>query len=112
VRGRSITLRVNYRTSHQIRRQADLLLPSEISDVDGNTESRKGAVSVFNGSEPQIRIFDSIGEEVSAVATWIQQLSAEGFQPEEIGIFVRSEAQLDWAQQAAVQAGLTHLNLF
>jgi hypothetical protein len=27
VRGRSQTLRINYRTSHQIRRQADRLLP-------------------------------------------------------------------------------------
>lgn len=111
VRGRSITLRVNYRTSHQIRRQADRLLPPEISDVDGNTESRKGAVSVFNGPEPQIQIFDSIGEESSAVATWIQQLSAEGFKPEEIGIFVRSVAQLDRAQQAAKQAGFEAFQL-
>jgi ATP-dependent exoDNAse (exonuclease V) beta subunit len=33
VRGRSSTLRINYRTSHQIRKQADRLLGSEISDV-------------------------------------------------------------------------------
>ena len=39
IRGRSQTLKVNYRTSHQIRRQADRLLPSETSDVDGNTRS-------------------------------------------------------------------------
>ena len=105
VRGRSITLRVNYRTSHQIRRQADRLLPPEISDVDGITESRKGAVSVFNSPEPAIQVFDSTDKESAAVASWIQQLSDEGFQPEEVGIFVRSEAQLDRAQQAVKQAG-------
>ena len=33
VRGRSQILRVNYRTSHQIRRQADRLLPSVLADV-------------------------------------------------------------------------------
>ena len=38
VRGRSHTLRINYRTSHQIRRQADRLLPAELADVDGNAE--------------------------------------------------------------------------
>ena len=42
IRGRSQTLRINYRTSHQIRRHADRLLHAELSDVDGNTESRKG----------------------------------------------------------------------
>ena len=42
VRGRSQILRVNYRTSHQIRRQADRLLPSALADVDGVTEQRGG----------------------------------------------------------------------
>ena len=49
VRGRSHTLRINYRTSHQIRTHADRLLPTSIADVDGNAETRKGTVSVFNG---------------------------------------------------------------
>ena len=40
VRGRAKTLHVNYRTSHQIRRQADLLLAPELADVDGNVEER------------------------------------------------------------------------
>ena len=52
VRGRSHTLRINYRTSHQIRRQADRFLPPELSDVDGNAERRGATVSVFNGPAP------------------------------------------------------------
>ncbi|MBX3630087.1 MAG: ATP-dependent helicase [Nitrosomonas sp.] len=57
VRGRSRTLNINYRTSHQIRSQADRLLGPEVSDVDGNVESRKGTVSVFNGPEPTIHSY-------------------------------------------------------
>jgi hypothetical protein len=57
VRGRSSTLRVNYRTSHQIRTQADRLLPGAIADVDGNEESRKGTISVFDGPSPEIHRF-------------------------------------------------------
>src|SRR5579885_3154788 len=57
VRGRSRTLTVNYRTSHQIRMQADRLLGPEVADVDGNTEYRRGTVSVFNGPPPDIRTF-------------------------------------------------------
>jgi hypothetical protein len=49
LRGRSSTLKVNYRTSHQIRTQADRLLDSEITDVDGNVEDRSGTVSLFDG---------------------------------------------------------------
>ena len=47
--GRSRTLRVNYRTSHQIRTHADRLLGPEVSDVDGIREDRTDTVSVFNG---------------------------------------------------------------
>jgi hypothetical protein len=54
MRGRSKTLRVNYRTSHQIREQADRLLEPEIVDVDGNREERRHTVSVFNGPTPKI----------------------------------------------------------
>ena len=55
VRGRSYTLRINYRTSHQIRAQADRLLPPTLADVDGNAEDRRGTVSVFNGPAPTDR---------------------------------------------------------
>ena len=55
VRGRSRTLKINYRTSHQIRRRSDLLLGAEIEDADGNSEERSGAISVFSGPEPTIR---------------------------------------------------------
>ena len=47
VRGRSQTLKINYRTSHQIRQQADLLLGAEAADVDGNVEDRRGTISAF-----------------------------------------------------------------
>ena len=68
IRGRSHTLRVNCRTSHQIRRQADRLLPPETSDVDGNTDRRAGTVSVFNGADPIIRVLPSPQEETAAIA--------------------------------------------
>ncbi len=107
VRGRSSTLRVNYRTSHQIRRQADLLLDAEMQDVDGVIETRGGTVSVFNGSEPDVRVFSSEREETSAVAEWIRARIAEGIVPGEIGVFVRSSEQVARATEAVVGAGLS-----
>ena len=52
VRGRSSTLKVNYRTSHQTRTAADRLLPPSVRDVDGAGDERAGTVSVFNGPPP------------------------------------------------------------
>lgn len=105
IRGRSRTLRINYRTSHQIRMQADRLLAPELSDVDGNTEDRRGTVSVFNGPIPVVEAFDSPEEESKAVGDWIQARLDEDFQPHEIGVFVRSSAQLPRAHNAIQTIG-------
>lgn len=107
VRGRSRTLRINYRTSHQIRMQADRLLGPELSDVDGNAEERRGTISVFNGPPPVIKALNSHEEEIETVAQWMSERIGEGIKPHEIGLFVRSAAQLDRAQAAVKQAGLT-----
>ena len=106
IRGRSRTLRVNYRTSHQIRSQADRLLGSTVNDVDGNIENRSDTISVFNGPLPKISSFKSEGEEANAVSNWILDCVKMGIHHHEIGIFVRSESQLDRAESALRLAGL------
>jgi len=105
IRGRSRTLRVNYRTSHQIRTQADRLLGPVVTDVDGNSETRSDTVSVFNGPPPIIRTFKSEREEVRSVGDWIAEQSRTGVMPHEFGVFVRSTAQLDRARAAVKHAG-------
>jgi len=106
IRGRSRTLRINYRTSHQIRLQADRLLDPEISDVDGNAEERKGTISVFNGPKPKIEVLDTREEEIETLAQWLSGLKDEGLQPHEMGIFVRSPTELERAVAAVEKAGL------
>jgi superfamily I DNA/RNA helicase len=112
IRGRSRTLHINYRTSHQIRMRADLLLGPELSDVDGNTEERRGTVSVFNGPAPAIATYGTPDEEISAVGAWLATRAAEGVAegvaPHEMGVFVRSEAEIDRACRAVSAAGLPY----
>ena len=111
VRGRSRTLRINYRTSHQIRRQADRLLPSEIADVDGVTEQRGDTISAFNGPEPLVRTLASPEGESACIAGWLRERREEGYQPQEIGVFVRSEAELDRAIKGIEDAGFSAVAL-
>jgi superfamily I DNA/RNA helicase len=106
IRGRSRTLNVNYRTSHQIRSQADQLLGPEVSDVDGNVEDRRNAVSVFNGPSPKICVLDDTEAECLKVASWLKERVQEGFAPHEIGVFVRSPQEIDRAVAAVTAAGL------
>ena len=106
VRGRTEVLKLNYRTSHQIRTAADRLLEQEISDVDGNVEDRRATVSTFSGEHPTIEVFETAQEETKAVLTWLQHRLDEGVNADEIGVFVRSSGQLDRAQSALEDAGL------
>jgi superfamily I DNA/RNA helicase/mRNA-degrading endonuclease RelE of RelBE toxin-antitoxin system len=100
IRGRSRTLKINYRTSHEIRSYADRLLPTVLSDVDDNIEGRTGAISVFNSLSPMIKIYDSKEGETKAVSKWVNDLINQGYQPGEIGIIVRSDQQLQRAEAA------------
>jgi mRNA-degrading endonuclease RelE of RelBE toxin-antitoxin system len=106
IRGRSRNLRVNYRTSHQIRSQADRLLGPEATDVDGNREDRSDTVSVFNGPPPVIRVLLTQNEEIRSVGTWLCEQTKAGVLPHEFGVFVRSAGQLERAQAAVKQSGL------
>jgi mRNA-degrading endonuclease RelE of RelBE toxin-antitoxin system len=106
VRGRSRTLHVNYRTSHQIRMQADRLLGPAVVDVDGNSEERAHTVSVFNGPLPALRGFPDEATESAAVGAWLAQQTKSGLAPHELAIFVRSDAQIDRARQAVEASGL------
>ncbi|HSW64031.1 MAG TPA: UvrD-helicase domain-containing protein [Dissulfurispiraceae bacterium] len=106
IQGRSRTLHINYRTSHQIRMRADRLLGAEVSDVDGNIEDRRGTVSVFNGPAPVIEVLSDQKAEIEKVSSWLTARTAEGLMPHEIAVFVRSSAELARARAAAEISGM------
>ncbi|HET6914014.1 MAG TPA: 3'-5' exonuclease [Rhodanobacteraceae bacterium] len=106
IRGRARTLHINYRTSHQIRSQADRLLAPEVADVDGNVEDRRGTVSVFNGPPPEIHFASSAQDECAVVGAWLRDRITERVAAHEIGVFVRSSVELERARAALEAAGL------
>lgn len=103
VRGRSTQLKINYRTTQQIRRFADSLFSSTEADADGDPLTRD-AVSILNGPAPQVAGFGSIGDEVSGVAEWLETRLSEGMKPNEIAIFGRTEAVLHERAEPALEA--------
>jgi len=67
-------------------------------------EVRRGTLSVFNGPVPLVRVFGDQAGETAAVADWITERAGEGLLPHEIGIFVRSDAEVSRARAAAEAA--------
>lgn len=111
VRGRSTTLKVNYRTSQQIRQAADRLLPAVVRDVDGREEERSGTISVFEGPAPDVVLSADQAAERVRVAQFIREALDAGVAAAEIGIFVRSRAEVPRARAAVEQAGLAAAEL-
>ena len=83
----------------------------ELADVDGNVEERKGTVSMFTGPPPAILVLPTQAAEIGAVAQWLQARAKEGMVPHEVGIFVRSAAELPRARAAVEAAGLAFMIL-
>jgi hypothetical protein len=111
VQGRSRSLKVNYRTSHQIRAKSDLLLPPRLLEADGGEDKRLGVTSIFHGPAPQLHTFPTHDEESDAVARWLRSCHEEGFDPATIAILVRSEAELDRAKSALTVSGMTGVRI-
>ena len=63
---------------------------------------------MFNGAPPTILTNDTPEDEIKAVAQWLSARSNDGLMPHEIGVFVRSETELERAIQAVESAGLSY----
>lgn len=100
IRGRSRSLKVNYRTSHQIREKSDLLLPSRLLELDGEEDRRLGITSVFHGPLPEIHEFTAESEEAEGVRAWVKDRLAEGYPANGIAILMRSQKELPRAKEA------------
>jgi hypothetical protein len=105
IRGRSHRLKVNYRTSHQIRSAADRLLPGSITDLDGEEEGRRGTVSVFDGPAPSLILVAGELEEEQAVAHFLRHCRGEGIDAPQIAVLVRGPGQLGRARSAVKASG-------
>lgn len=75
IKGRSRRLKINYRTSEQIRKYAQAMLTGmEIDDLDGGKAIVLGDHSAFKGPHPIIESCASSVEEAETVTAWVQTL--------------------------------------
>jgi len=66
IRGRSRKLRLNYRTTDEIRRWATEILEGiDIDDLDGGNDSLKDYRSLMHGEEPTIKSFSRFEDELA-----------------------------------------------
>ena len=100
-RGRSHILRINYRTTEQIRRFADGLLGTDGDDFDDGKENRKSR-SLLKGPSPSLNDFANAAEQDGFVVSKIKQLISQGLSANEIAIFARSSSNLESVRGALI----------
>lgn len=88
VRGkRSRRLRVNYRTTEEIKRSAISLIKGiEYDDFDGEKETLKGYVSLMSGPKPEYKVVNSKDDEYEIILNFIKECQENGIKYSEIAI--------------------------
>ena len=105
-RGRSHTLRINYRTTEQIRRWAFRLFENHsIDDLDDQEENGKGYISLISGPKPEVVQFDTQNEEIKYIIRLVQDLAPDKQNHQKICLAVRTSALLNQYKQALDREG-------
>ena len=94
IRGKkSKKLKVNYRTTEEIKRMAVAVVKGEkYDDMDGGEENNKGYVSLVHGEKPSYQVFASSKEEVEYVLQAITESENNGINLNDICIAARTKA--------------------
>ena len=103
VRGRSSVLRINYRTSRQIKDTADCLTNLRAITGDEEDEDRR-SVSIFDGPSPILQLFDNQDADSDGAAQWISQQLSDGIEPHDLLVITRSSLQQRRAKTAVDRA--------
>lgn len=107
VRGRSRQLRLNYRTTQEIRAWAVSILEGvSVDDLDEGTDTLRGYVSLMHGSAPELAGFRSEAEELNGLVAWVRALPENKIQIADIGILCARRADVDRVHAALSAAGL------
>lgn len=110
VRGRSKKLRINYRTTEEIRKYAFALLNGiSFDDMDDDYDNGDNCQSLTHGEAPVIQKFKSPEEEIGYIVSEIQSLQEAGVSLKDICIVARTHKLID-----AYKSGLAqnHIGVF
>ena len=96
VRGRSSILRINYRTTEEIRKAAFALLNGiSFDDLDDDFDTGDRCQSLTHGKAPQVLRFSNANEEFDAVLKEIKALIGGGVSAKNICVVARTHKLLD-----------------
>lgn len=106
---RSQKLKVNYRTTEEIKRMAvSVVKDQKYDDLDGGEENNKGYISLVHGERPSYKIFQSSIDEVKQVLHYLDICEAEGIHAKDICIASKTRAMYKDVQDELHRKGVKY----
>jgi superfamily I DNA/RNA helicase len=106
VRGRSHRLKLNYRTTHEIRAWAVSVLEGiSVDDLDEGTDTLQGYISLVRGPSPELVPCRSESEELDGLGAWARQLARDGTSLSDIGVLCSTRAGTDRVKESLIAGG-------
>ena len=107
VKGRSGTLRMNYRTTEEIRHSAmNVLAGLSFDDLDDGVDDGKGYISLSHGDKPSVKVFSTQDQEAADLIREIKEQIADGIDPREICVVARTNPLIDEYKKYLIEAGI------
>jgi len=105
--GRARKLKINYRTTEQIRRFASAILEGQVvDDLDGGQDGSSDYLSLTSGAEPELASFGTQDEEIAWIAERARSFADEDGTLANVCIMLRTTRLRDEYYQALRAAGL------
>lgn len=108
IRGRARKLKINYRTTEEIRNRAVALLEGfSIDDLDGGTDTQRQYKSLTHGDVPETERFNSFEEQCRYIKMLIQDGISRNTLPSHICIAARTNSEIDNISAYLKEQGIT-----
>lgn len=96
IRGRSSKLKINYRTTEEIRKYATAILNDiNFDDMDEGIDSNKECQSLTHGIKPVIQQFKTANEEIDFIINKIKELTNNGIELKNICVAARTKKLIE-----------------
>jgi superfamily I DNA/RNA helicase len=112
VRGRSRKLRVNYRTTHEIRQWAVAMLKGlTVDNLDGEVDDLRGYVSRLSGPMPEVLWAKNTTDEQAQVIARLKDRLSKGAPADGLCVIAPRNENLDAYEAALAAAGLASVRV-
>ncbi|MBQ9536733.1 MAG: AAA family ATPase [Desulfovibrionaceae bacterium] len=107
ITGRAKKLRINYRTTEEIRKQAQNYLEGVmVDDLDGGSDSKGEYISLIHGPAPIKKTCENFEERMRFVAAIVSELEANGVDKKDICFTLPSLKEIERCKTALEEIGV------